>query len=283
MNNNKTTVLGVISSKGGVGKTTTTANLGGFLSDLNHRVLLIDADFQQSLSSYYAIKNESKYGLKKAITQGAYPENCISETAIKNLFIIQSDDPLQELLIWLRQSSAHVYYLKAMISAIKQRGTFDYILIDSQGAGGILQEAVILASDKLLSPITPEYLSAKEFLRGTVEMVERLKLPISISGTSQKLPKLYGLINRLDRTTDTRSVAELLREHFIDNDKVSLLETIIPNVAAYNKAAGLQVPVHRFEKKRRTNSALLSAHDTMNNLVSELFSLQLDLYDKEIV
>ena len=42
---------GIVSTKGGVGKTTVAANLGGILADMNQRVLLIDADFQQSLSS----------------------------------------------------------------------------------------------------------------------------------------------------------------------------------------------------------------------------------------
>ncbi len=44
---------GVISTKGGVGKTTVAANLGGILTDMNQRVLIIDADFQQSLSNFY--------------------------------------------------------------------------------------------------------------------------------------------------------------------------------------------------------------------------------------
>ena len=60
---------------------------------------------------------------------------------------------------------------------------------------------------------------------------------------------------------------ELLREHFNDHNNVSVLDTYIPQLAAYNKAAGLQIPVHRYEKKR--SGPTMSAYDTMKNLVNE--------------
>ena len=48
-------ILTICSTKGGAGKTTLTANLGGLLSSLGYRVLLVDADVQPTLSSYYAL------------------------------------------------------------------------------------------------------------------------------------------------------------------------------------------------------------------------------------
>ncbi len=53
----------VVSTKGGVGKTTVAANLGGLLADLGYRVLLVDADVQPTLSSYYAIRSEAPGGV----------------------------------------------------------------------------------------------------------------------------------------------------------------------------------------------------------------------------
>ena len=49
-------VFGVVATKGGVGKTTVAANLGGLLADIGYRVLLIDADVQPSLSRYFALE-----------------------------------------------------------------------------------------------------------------------------------------------------------------------------------------------------------------------------------
>jgi chromosome partitioning related protein ParA len=60
----------VVSTKGGVGKTTVAANLGGLLADLGYRVLLIDADVQPTLSSYYAIRFEARGGIFELLVSG---------------------------------------------------------------------------------------------------------------------------------------------------------------------------------------------------------------------
>ena len=258
---------GVLSTKGGIGKTTLTANLGGILADMNQRVLLIDADFQQSLSSYYKIDKLANHGLKEAVIQ-ADASKSISSTNILNLDIICSNDPKQELITWLRQSSTHVQYLKALINQASP--DYDYIFIDSQGAAGILQESVILASDTLLSPITTEYLSAKEFFRGTVQMLERMIMPKAIDSTP--LPPLLGIINRLNRTSDSKAILESLRRNFSDvnqhNVDINILNSTIPEMSVYNKAAGQQIPAHRFEVKRKGPTR--SAHDTILAIIHEL-------------
>ena len=68
----------VTSTKGGVGKTTLTANLGGLLADLGQRVLLVDADVQPTLSSYYALgewapadRTASGWSSRRAATRGS--------------------------------------------------------------------------------------------------------------------------------------------------------------------------------------------------------------------
>ncbi|MEI7419211.1 ParA family protein, partial [Pectobacterium parmentieri] len=52
-------VISVISTKGGVGKTTIAANLGSFVADAGFRVLLLDLDMQPTLSSYYELSNRA--------------------------------------------------------------------------------------------------------------------------------------------------------------------------------------------------------------------------------
>jgi len=154
-------VIGVVSTKGGVGKTSVTASIGAVLADMGQKVLLVDGDFQQSLSSYYRIKQQAKHGIIELITR-VNPEHCISTTEIHNLHLIQSNDNKAKLLYWLKESTNNVYYLKAALHKI--RDDYDYILIDSQGASSIMQEAIILASDMLISPIVPEALDSQEFI-----------------------------------------------------------------------------------------------------------------------
>ena len=70
-------VFATVSTKGGVGKTTLTANLGALLADLGMRVLMIDADVQPSLTRYFPIARRAPHGLTEIVTQGTIGEDCI--------------------------------------------------------------------------------------------------------------------------------------------------------------------------------------------------------------
>src|SRR5574339_645362 len=94
--------LAVVSTKGGVGKTTLTANLGGLLADLGLRVLMIDADVQPSLSKFYPLAaRKSVAGLTQVIVQGEITDACITATMYANLDVVVSDDPEGRLQHWL--------------------------------------------------------------------------------------------------------------------------------------------------------------------------------------
>jgi len=96
--------IGIVSTKGGVGKTSVTASIGAVLADMGQKVLLVDGDFQQSLSSYYPITKKAELGIIELITKVS-PEKCISKTDIPNLHIIQSNDNKAKLLYWLKEST----------------------------------------------------------------------------------------------------------------------------------------------------------------------------------
>ena len=74
--------FGVVATKGGVGKTTIAANLGGLLADIGHRVLLIDADVQPSLSRYFVVDKEAPHGLTKMVMDGVLTSDCVSHIAL---------------------------------------------------------------------------------------------------------------------------------------------------------------------------------------------------------
>lgn len=262
-------IYGVVSTKGGVGKTSFSAQFGGILADMGQRVLLVDADFQQSLSSYYQIRQHSPDGLSKLITS-ANPDGCISQTAIDNLDIVVSDDANQKLLDWLRQSINHSFHLAAGLKKIGDQ--YDYVIIDSQGARGILQESIILASHELISPIVPEFLDSQEFIRGTVEMLKSLEPADGIGIPMPNIPNLTGLIYKQDRTNDSQTIANVLRKRFhsASDGKVRILSAHIPLMSAYKKAAARRLPVHRVETKRRSDSPTPSAFESYLAVVHEL-------------
>ncbi len=177
-------VTSLVSTKGGVGKSTKAANLGGFCADSGLKVLLIDLDpVQPSLSSYYPIAQEASGGIFELIAQNLTdPERIISKTSIPNLSLILSNDPNNQLINLLLQAPDGRLRLAHLLKAFKNQ--FDLILIDTQGARSVMLEMVVLASDLALSPVPPNMLSAREFSRGTLQMLDglrpysRLGLPI---------------------------------------------------------------------------------------------------------
>jgi len=79
-------VISIISTKGGVGKTTTAANLGGLLADAGLRVLLLDLDVQPTLSSYYELEHRAPGGIYELLAFNERRiEQFVSRTAISGL------------------------------------------------------------------------------------------------------------------------------------------------------------------------------------------------------
>lgn len=253
-----------VSTKGGVGKTTCTANTGAILADLGQRVLLIDADVQPSLSSYYPLSAPAPLGLAELITQPTTTD-VISRTAIENLDVVVSNDPKGELQNWLLYTLDGRVRLKHILARLDE--AYDFILIDTQGAVGPLQDAAVLAADLLVSPIPPEVLSAREFCRGTLDMLDRLR-PGAYMGAP--VPPLKGLVYRQDRTADARRIVQELRTLSFgpSRGQITILDTAIPNVVAYREAATRQIPVHRWEPR---HASAANARETMLALVHELF------------
>lgn len=255
----------ITSTKGGVGKTTLTANLGGLLADLGQKVLLVDVDVQPTLSSYYPLERRAAQGLSTLITE-AVAEDVVSHTTIPSLDLILSDDPEGMLQNWILHTPDGRVRLKHLLTRFDQ--SYDFILLDTQGTVGPLQDSAVLAADLLVSPIPPEILSAREFARGTVHMLDRLR-PMAYLGAP--LGPLRGLIYRMDRTVDARRIAQELccESYGPSKGAITILDTVIPNTIAYREAATARVPVHRWEPHRQGPTP--SARDSMLALVYELF------------
>jgi len=255
----------ICATKGGVGKTTVTANLGGYLADHGARVLIIDADVQPTLSSYYGLNGPPATNGLTHLIQSASAEEAISHTSIRGLDLVYSDDPEGELQHWIARTPDGRFRIRRALEGVQK--DYDFILIDTQGAVGGLQDAAILAADLLVSPITPEMLSAREFLRGTVQMLERLG---DLQYLGFERPPLVGVLNRMDKTRDAKDIAAQIRELASAHPEleIRIAETVIPATVAYRKAASIQMPVHRVEPTR--HGPTLSALDTLHQLIQEL-------------
>lgn len=263
-------IFTVVSTKGGVGKTTVTANLGALLADLGMRVLLVDADVQPSLSRYFPIDVRAPHGLTEVIKRGALTLDCISSLTVERgkrtlnpdgaFDIVLSDAPEGQLQDWLATRIDRGFRLRSALSSPAVREAYDVILIDTQGAVGHLQDAAVLAADFLISPVSPDILSAREFMGGTIELLERLE-PSTQIGIS--VPTMRAVICKLENTLDSRAISDAIREQFVSmRGKVSVLKTTVPHAVAYKRAATEQIPVHWADPAR--------AGVTMHQLVWEL-------------
>jgi chromosome partitioning related protein ParA len=262
--------IGIMSTKGGVGKTTLTANIGAMLADMGQKTLLIDADPQQSLSRFYSLREKAPFGLTH-LFKTCNPAKTISRTSIEGLDIIIGDDKKVdgEIPSLLRESLANIQNLSA---AINQLGDdYDYVLIDTQGTTNIMQDAVVYAADLLLSPIPPRVLDTREFLQGTIDLVKKyMPRPGCRPILGREPPRLAGLINGWDRTNSASKVVRNLRAKF-DREAdaaITVLETVIPHRNAYTVSSGQGEPAHRCDYTNRgaTPSALI----TMLALIYEL-------------
>ncbi|MFL9996299.1 ParA family protein [Paraburkholderia sediminicola] len=260
-------VISFVSTKGGVGKTTVAANLGGLLAAFGLKVLAIDADVQPSLSRYFPVHYRSPRGLTAVVTSGGNPSaDCISRTIFSNLDLIYSDTADAGLQSWLNRREDRLMIMRrAMRSPVLE--SYDVVLIDTQGAVGELQKSAAMAADYMVSPVKPDALSAGEFASGTLSMLDELNR-LADFGMSFRSGDLHVLINAHEQTVNARVLTQAVRERFTGYPRVRVLDTVIPSAAAYAGAAMSRVPVHEYDRRR---AFARSAWNIMHQLAWELF------------
>jgi chromosome partitioning related protein ParA len=261
-------VVSVVSTKGGVGKTTVAANLGGLLADAGLRVLLLDLDSQPTLSSYYALSRKAVAGAYEFIALNlTTPAQIVSKTVITGLDLILSNDDQGRLITLLLHAPDGRLRLRNLLDAF--RPSYDLLLIDTQGARSVLLEMAILASDLALSPITPEMLAARELQRGTLKLLSELEPFRHMGIPPSPLRLLLNQVNAI--RVDARMIIRGLRETFAGANNISVIDTVVPDRVAYLNAASLGLPVHRIEIRQSRERRSRSALETMQALAIELF------------
>ncbi|OWB29462.1 ParA family protein [Xanthomonas oryzae pv. oryzicola] len=261
-------VVSIISTKGGVGKTTTAANLGGFLADAGMRVLLLDLDIQPTLSSYFPLERRAPGGIYELLAFNEQdPAQLISTTAIGGLDMLLSNDASGQLNTLLLHAADGRLRLRNLLGMF--RAHYDLLLIDTQGARSVLLEMAVLASDVSLSPVTPEILAARELRRGTLGLMQEIA-PYRHLGIEP--PPLRLLINRAHTVSvNARQIQQALRAMFRQVADVQVLDTTIPAIEAYPTAALRRLPVHRIEHRRPYGRMAPAALESQRALASELF------------
>ena len=260
-------VISVISTKGGVGKTTVAANLGGFIADAGLRVLLLDLDMQPTLSSYYELTRRAPCGIYELLACNERDiARLVSRTVIDRLDVILSNDEHRQLNTLLLHAPDGRLRLRHLLPVFQPH--YDLVLLDTQGARSVLLEMAVLASEQAISPVTPEILAAREMRRGTLQLIEDIA-PYRHLGINP--PYLHLLLNRVPAVSaNAKLIQQTLRLIFRDLEGVHILRTEIPAIEAFPRAATRGLPVHRVEHRRPTGRVAAAALNIVRGLASEL-------------
>ena len=234
-------IISVATQKGGVGKTTTTVNLGACLASLGKKVLLVDMDAQGNATSGVGIR-------KPDVTRDIY-DVLVNELPIDEATLITEHENLSIVPATLQLAGAEIELTSMMARESRLKGSlaevssqYDYILIDCPPSLGHLTINSFTASDSILIPVQCEYyaLEGLSQLLNTVRLVQKHFNPeLEIEGV---LLTMYDA-----RTNLGNEVVEEVRKYF----REKVYETIIPRNIRLSEAPSHGKPIIDYDPRSR--------------------------------
>jgi chromosome partitioning protein len=203
-------VLAVANQKGGVGKTTTTVNLGAALAELGYRVLVVDLDPQGNATTGLGIDARNfEHSMYDVIMREVPLEDCIEATSVRNLFVAPATIDLAGVEIELVPVFSRELRLRKAIETVVD--DFDFLLIDCPPSLGLITVNGLAAAREVLVPIQCEYYA----LEGLGQLLRNVHLVAS--NLNEQLQVSTIVLTMYDaRTRLAEEVAAEVRKHFGD-------------------------------------------------------------------
>ena len=264
------TVLAIANRKGGVGKTTTSVNLGAALAERGRKVLIIDADPQCNATTGLGLDSGRHHRLYEALTRCARgetieslplervmkarapkertmeknPESTLLESTLpestlpeSTLFVLPASRELAAVEVEWVQLPQRAQILRQLIDP--HRRHWDYVLIDCPPSLSLLTLNALVAADQVLVPLQCEYFALEglsELLRSLKHIKARLNPSLSIRGV---VLTMYDRRNSLSAL-----VAEDVRQHL----NFIVMDTIIPRNVRVSESPSHGLPVIDYDR-----------------------------------
>ena len=228
----------VLNQKGGVGKTTTVADLGACLAEAGRRVLLLDADPQGHLGIHYGLDvgrgEPSLYTLMRGEDGLA---DVVRATRMDNLSIIPSNIDLAGLPVELSGRPDRLFVLRKALAELPPR--YDYLLMDSPPSLGLLTVNAICAAAEIFIPLQTEFFALQglsKLLRTILRVQKTVNKGLKLSGV---IPVMHDARTRLAQET----LADI-RAHFGRR----VFDTVIRKNVRLAEAPGFGVPITLYDE-----------------------------------
>ncbi len=229
-------IISLCNQKGGVGKTTTTINLGATLAGYGRRVLVIDFDPQGALSAGLGVPTHDTLTIYDLLlSSNRDPHDAIQTTSVPGLDIIPANIDLSAAEVHLVNEVARETILARVLRKISD--DYDVILIDCQPSLGLLTVNALTASHGVLIPLECEFFA----LRGVALLVETIDKVRDRLNPAIKLDAILATMYD-SRTLHSREVLERVVDAFGD----AVLETVIGRTVKFPDASVAGQPLSQF-------------------------------------
>ena len=247
-------IIAVANQKGGVGKTTTTINLGAALARAGRRVLLIDLDPQGNASTGLGIEVvDRKLTTYDILTGDTTPSEAATPTTVDNLMIIPATTDLSSADINLMSNEKRSFMLHdALHQPDVDQLDLDYILIDCPPSLNILTVNAMIAADSVVVPLQSEFFA--------LEGLSQLMLTVrEVRQTANQNLRIEGVVLTMydKRNNLCQQVEEDARENLGD----LVFKTVIPRNVRLSEAPSYALSVIDYDPSSKGSLAYLALAD----------------------